>query len=37
VVWRDQRYIRVSVQGYNTKADVERLVDAVAALLRDER
>lgn len=37
VVWRNQRYIRVSIQGYNTKADVERLVDAVAAILHDER
>jgi len=37
VVWRDQRYIRVSAQGYNTRADIETLVDAVGALLRDER
>ncbi|MFN8635459.1 MAG: aminotransferase class V-fold PLP-dependent enzyme [Chloroflexota bacterium] len=37
VVWRDQRYIRVSVQGYNTREDIERLVDAVGAILQDER
>jgi len=29
--WQDQRYARLSVQGYNTKADVDCLIDAVRA------
>jgi isopenicillin-N epimerase len=37
VVWRDQRFVRISAQGYNTRADVGRLVDALAAILRTER
>jgi isopenicillin-N epimerase len=37
VVWRGQRHVRISVQGYNTAADVSRFVDAVAALVHDER
>jgi isopenicillin-N epimerase len=36
VVWRGQRHVRISVQGYNTAADVERFVNAVATLVRDE-
>jgi isopenicillin-N epimerase len=36
VVWRDRRHFRVSVQGYNTRADVERLVQALATILRGE-
>jgi isopenicillin-N epimerase len=31
--WRDQRRVRISVQGYNTRADLERLVSALAELL----
>jgi len=29
----DDRFIRASVQGYNDEADLERLRDALAALL----
>jgi len=31
--WRDRRRLRISVQGYNTRADVERLVAALEVLL----
>lgn len=31
--WGDAPCLRVSVQGYNTRADIERLVDAVRAIL----
>ena len=31
--WNDQPLIRVSIQGYNTPKDVDRLVDALVALL----
>jgi len=37
VTWRDQRFVRISVQGYNTRADASRLVDALAEILRSER
>jgi isopenicillin-N epimerase len=33
MVWKDRPFIRVSVQGYNTLADMERLVEALRALL----
>jgi isopenicillin-N epimerase len=33
VIWHDRPYLRVSVQGYNTRADIELLVDALAQLL----
>jgi isopenicillin-N epimerase len=33
VQWGDTTCLRVSVQGYNTRRDVERLLEAVAALL----
>ena len=36
VVWRDQRFVRISVQGYNTRADAQKLVDALAEILRSE-
>jgi isopenicillin-N epimerase len=32
-VWHDRPCLRVSVQGYNTRADIERLVEALARLL----
>lgn len=32
MVWHDRPYLRVSVQGYNTRADVDRLVTALAQL-----
>ncbi len=32
-VWRDQPAVRVSVQGYNTRADLERLMAALGTLL----
>lgn len=37
VVWGDQRFVRISVQGYNTRADAARLVDALAEILHSER
>jgi isopenicillin-N epimerase len=33
-VWNDQAFLRVSVQGYNTQADIDALLEGVAALLR---
>jgi isopenicillin-N epimerase len=36
VVWRDQRFVRISVQGYNTRADAQKLVGALAEILRSE-
>ena len=36
IVWRDERFVRISVQGYNTRADCRRLVDALAEILRSE-
>jgi isopenicillin-N epimerase len=32
--WADYHIVRVSVQGYNTNAQMDRLVDALAALLK---
>jgi isopenicillin-N epimerase len=34
VVWNDQKFIRVSFQGYNTQGDADTLVEALARLLR---
>jgi len=31
--WQNQRFVRVSIQAYNSPADVERLLAALAALL----
>ncbi len=31
--WQDQQFIRISIQGYNTQADVDALVDALKILL----
>lgn len=31
--WRDQRFVRVSIQGYNSPRDVDRLLEALAAVL----
>jgi isopenicillin-N epimerase len=36
LVWQGQRFVRISAQGYNTRADVNRLTDALAAILRTE-
>ena len=33
MVWQERPYIRVSAQGYNTRADMERLVEALGELL----
>jgi len=33
MVWHDRPYIRISAQGYNSRADVERLVEALGELL----
>jgi isopenicillin-N epimerase len=35
--WNGRRLVRVSIQGYNTEADVEALVAAVARLIAEER
>jgi len=37
VEWRRRPYIRVSVQGYNTRHDVELLVHAMTRMLQDGR
>jgi isopenicillin-N epimerase len=34
--WQGQRFVRISVQGYNTRADVDRLVAALAEILPTE-
>jgi isopenicillin-N epimerase len=36
-LWRDRRFVRISVQGYNTRADTDRLVGALDEILRSER
>jgi isopenicillin-N epimerase len=33
VDWQEHRFVRVSIQAYNTPRDVDRLVDALAAIL----
>ena len=35
--WRGRPFLRVSVQGYNTEADIETLMDALSALLPQVR
>lgn len=35
--WEDQTFLRLSVQAYNSRADVEHLVNAVACLLPEVR
>jgi isopenicillin-N epimerase len=37
MVWQGQRYIRISAQGYNTRADVDKLVGALGEILGSER
>lgn len=32
--WNERRFVRVSIQAYNTEQDVDRLVQALAALLK---
>ncbi len=31
--WNDKQFIRISVQGYNTQADIDALVNALEVLL----
>jgi isopenicillin-N epimerase len=31
--WRDRHFLRISIQGYNTRQDVDRLIDALAGHL----
>ena len=31
--WRDQRYARLSVQGYTTQEDIDRLIEGLATLI----
>jgi isopenicillin-N epimerase len=33
LVWHDRPYLRLSIQGSNSRADVDRLVEALAHLL----
>jgi isopenicillin-N epimerase len=33
IEWQDQQFVRISVQGYNTRADIDALVDALRILL----
>jgi isopenicillin-N epimerase len=33
VTWHDKPYIRVSIQAYNSAADIDRLLDGLAGLL----
>lgn len=33
IQWRDRQFIRISVQGYNTREDIDALVDALQVLL----
>jgi isopenicillin-N epimerase len=35
MAWNEQRLVRISIQGYNTQADVEALVDALQTLRED--
>ena len=37
ITWNGEPFVRVSVQGYNDQADVERLVEALAVLLHASR
>ena len=34
--WNGNKLIRVSVQGYNTKRDIDKLIDALSTLLKSE-
>ena len=34
--WGDRQLIRLSIQGYNTRADIDALIEALAALLLQE-
>jgi selenocysteine lyase/cysteine desulfurase len=31
--WDERRFLRVSIQGYNNQGDVERLLEALRAML----
>lgn len=33
--WRDRRFVRISIQAYNTPADIERLIEAIGAVVVD--
>jgi isopenicillin-N epimerase len=33
ILWNGRKFIRVSVQGYNTRREVEMLIDALKVLL----
>jgi isopenicillin-N epimerase len=37
VMWQNRSHLRVSIQAYNTRNDVEQLVDALARLLTEDR
>jgi isopenicillin-N epimerase len=34
IVWNERPYLRVSIQGYNTAADIDRLLEALQAILQ---
>ena len=33
IEWNNQQFIRISIQGYNSQLDVDRLIEALAKLL----
>jgi isopenicillin-N epimerase len=33
ILWGESKFIRISVQGYNTQEDIDALVDALTDLL----
>lgn len=37
ITWKERQFVRVSIQGYNTQADVEALTSALAHLLPEPR